>query len=169
MKFSKSLYLVIVIFFLIFFLIASQVGCGFESDVNERQSEDNKNFESLIEIQDVAATSSVGYFYYPFRDYPIDEATNGGKYWKCIYDFGNYSTNRIGYHSGEDWKLIKDDNEGLGKPVYSIGKGKVVKVTPWGDFELVFQSATVLPHIKLNLTKEKVHQVEISFSIKKLH
>ncbi len=60
-------------------------------------------------------------------DFPLDppdgeQARGGG-------DFGRYRDRYDGYHAGEDWRL---GSASLGKPVYSIGHGRVVYAQPLG-------------------------------------
>jgi murein DD-endopeptidase MepM/ murein hydrolase activator NlpD len=64
-------------------------------------------------------------------DYPLDppdaETVTGGQ------DFGVYRQRYEGYHTGEDWWYERRSS--LGKPIYSIGNGRVTYAAPygWGD------------------------------------
>jgi len=81
------------------------------------------------------------YFNYPVRDYPIGNSNNSTIYWDSSEnDFGNYlgEYNRLiydGFHPGEDWNLKggKDGEIDNGLPVYSIGIGKVIKISDLGS------------------------------------
>ena len=81
------------------------------------------------------------YFSYPVRDYPIGKSESNQLYWDYSdNNFGDYLGKYSGlvydgYHPGEDWNLKggKDgeiDNE---LPVYSIGEGKVIKISNLGS------------------------------------
>lgn len=78
--------------------------------------------------------------YYSYRenenkiyfDYPVkDSNLYGNLRWEQSQKFGDYYRKMGGYHSGEDWNLIggRPDAD-LGKPIYAIAKGKVVKISP---------------------------------------
>lgn len=115
MKFLKQSFLVFILSFLLIFLI----GCPVSENV---QSE---NQERIQQIQNT-------YFNYPLRGYPIGKTEGNQMYWGCPdNDFGHYLTTYRGYHPGEDWQLIGGENGEVdnGKPVYSIGAGKVVEVS----------------------------------------
>lgn len=64
-------------------------------------------------------------------DYPLDppdgESATGGR------DFGVFRDRYQGFHTGEDWWYER--RASLGKPIYSIGNGRVRYVAPygWGD------------------------------------
>jgi murein DD-endopeptidase MepM/ murein hydrolase activator NlpD len=64
-------------------------------------------------------------------DFPLDpphaETVSGGQ------DFGVYRQRYEGYHTGEDWWYSRRGS--LGKPIYSIGNGRVRYAAPngWGD------------------------------------
>ncbi|TFH31687.1 MAG: M23 family metallopeptidase [Anaerolineales bacterium] len=64
-------------------------------------------------------------------DYPLDppdaDTVTGGQ------DFGHFRERYEGYHTGEDWWYERRNS--LGKPLYSIGNGRVRYAAPygWGD------------------------------------
>jgi murein DD-endopeptidase MepM/ murein hydrolase activator NlpD len=66
-----------------------------------------------------------------FFDYPLDppdaDSVTGGQ------DFGDYRQRYEGFHTGEDWWYERRSS--LGKPIFSIGNGRVRYVAPygWGD------------------------------------
>ncbi len=120
MKFIKSLLLALIIFSLLFIPLE---GCNYLKNDAE--------LESITQQKDSSIARN-NYLNYPVRDYPIGKSGDSGLYWDCSENyFGKYSSGRQGFHSGEDWELRggKDGEVDLGLPVYSIGKGKVVKVS----------------------------------------
>jgi murein DD-endopeptidase MepM/ murein hydrolase activator NlpD len=125
MKFIKAFLIIsIILSFLLLFL----EGCSYQNYIPEKE-------HSLDQINSSKATSS--YLNYPVRGYPIGMPGDGKLYWDAKEnDFGNYlgtynGLSYNGFHPGEDWNLKggKDGSIDLDLPVYSIGKGKVEKIS----------------------------------------
>lgn len=97
---------------------------NYSPDDNYSLSTDNSNLEATIFLR------------YTVRDYPIRKTKDSNIYWDCsVNEFGDFSPNKNGYHSGEDWNLVggeKGPNEDLGKPVFAIGKGKIIATNKVG-------------------------------------
>ena len=94
-----------------------------ETNDNSSQLTDNYNPEDAVFLR------------YPVRDYTIRKTKDNDICWDTALEFGIFSTDKNGYHSGEDWNLIggkKGINEDLGKPVYAIGKGKIMAINKVG-------------------------------------
>lgn len=67
------------------------------------------------------------YFDYPLRDYPIGKTEGSDFYWTCSdNDFCDIYSGK--FHSGEDWNLKGGNTSEIdeGKPIYSIGEGRVI-------------------------------------------
>lgn len=92
-------------------------------------------------LEEKTKTTGNKYFNYPVRDYPIGKTESTRLYWDCSdNDFGHYlgkydELKYDGYHPGEDWNLKggKDGEIDKGLPVYSIGEGKVIKISDLGS------------------------------------
>jgi len=113
MKLLKNIFLIFWLFILCFFLISC------DGNSSSQDQDQIQQFENI-------------YFNYPLRDYPIGKSEGSQLYWDCSEnDFGHYLPIYRGYHSGEDWQLkgTEDNEVDNGKPVYSIGKGKVAYVS----------------------------------------
>ena len=127
MKISIKLPLILILLFL---FTITQISC----DSKEQPIESSEETQSELE------SSNSICFNYPLRDYLIGKSNDSKLYWDCSgNDFGDYlgeynGLNYNGFHSGEDWNLKGGDDGSidLGLPVYSIGIGKVVKVSPIG-------------------------------------
>lgn len=123
MKISKKFSLILILSFL---FIITQISCNSKEQPIEPSTETQSELESSNNI----------YFKYPVRDYPIGKTDNDELYWDCSENnFGTYQSGIYdGFHSGEDWNLKGGDDGSIdeGLPVYSIGIGKVVKVSSLG-------------------------------------
>lgn len=103
------------------------------SNLNPFNNKETSKVTEETTIEEVESTlKQTILFEYPVRSYPIGKQTDDGLYWDCSENgFGNYLAQYDGFHSGEDWNLKggKDGNVDLGKKVYAIGEGKVVKIS----------------------------------------
>ena len=112
MKLLKNIFLIFWLLILSFFLIS----CG-----------DNSSSQDQNEIQQFQNI----YFNYPVRDYPIEKSDDDTLSWdNSTNDFGNHLESFRGFHPGEDYNLPKEKDNGM--PVYSIGRGKIIYVSPEG-------------------------------------
>ena len=129
---------------------------------------DDSNYETTDSISQSTGNDNLDnalFLRYPVRDYPIgknDTADYDNKsctiYWECSDKDDNYFGNYLGeyggktyngYHGGEDWNLKGEGvspNEDLGKPVYAIGKGKIIAINKVGTGG-VFGNIVVIEHI----------------------
>ena len=128
-KFIKTFLIVLITLSLLFIPLE---GCNYLKDDTESESNSQQKQPSEINYT---------YLNYPVRDYPIGKSNDAELYWDCSEnDFGNYlgvynSLSYNGFHPGEDWNLKggKDGGIDLDLPIYSIGKGKVLKVSDLGS------------------------------------
>jgi hypothetical protein len=123
-KYLKSIIFIILITTMLLFISS---GCDI---LSYKGSYEGQKETATIKKENADFNDKI--FSYPVRDYPIGKSKDSNLYWDCSdNDFGNYLGTYNGYHSGEDWNLkgAKDGEVDNGKPVYSIGEGKVVVVS----------------------------------------
>jgi len=113
MKPFKTFFLILLLSLLTFFLF----GCP--NDVQDDSSSQNQ--EKVQQLQNI-------YFDYPVRGEPIGKTEDSQLYWDCCSDNDFCDSYNGAFHSGEDWNLKGGSSGEIdeGKPVYSIGEGKVI-------------------------------------------
>ncbi|MBI1929232.1 peptidoglycan DD-metalloendopeptidase family protein [Candidatus Poribacteria bacterium] len=113
--------------------IADDVAHGTEIQAQARFSADELLAEiesDVMTMQIVDQISTTGFILPVIDDDLTDNLT-----WDVPFNyFGHYYEALGGYHPGEDWNLVGGDpNADLGKPVYAIADGTVVKVSNLGS------------------------------------
>ena len=87
-----------------------------------------------------AAAAVADRFDYPIGNRDRYTETNDGDGWYVAQEFGDWNSDYLKYHLGEDWNAESGGNTDCGLPVYAVANGTIVYAniaTGWGRVLIV--------------------------------